>query len=266
MATGRMLNINLNEVSPSKYNGWDGRLSDTHLDSKSFTDRLANKFECYSISDKSATISAVINAFKDLAQISMPDDLVIITYSGHGAIDPSSTYMENELTMDQAWCLFDGLLKDNQIHKLLTLFKKGVRVVLFSFCCHSGSMYKSLEPGKILAANWVPKFMPRKQEETKQLSADWTDSYLQKIGCKQDIVAHFKYFGSCQNNQYSYSTGFGDAGCIAWWKAWETSKKTPYVLIFKNIFRLGLTPAYQTPVYQNLSKNREFNNEYAFKI
>ena len=268
MSRGYLLNINLNSVDPSAYHGWDGQLNNTHLDSLSFqkrlTGRLNHNYDCIQLADEQATISNTILAIREIATNAAADDIVIITYSGHGAVDSSSSYLEQHLMSDQAWCLYDGLLKDNHIHKLLSLFKKGTRVVLFSFCCHSGSMYKS---GFFSMApeGWEPKYMPKALESKVQPSSE-IDVTLQKIGCKQDVICNLKYFGSCRESQFSYDTPKGDAGCVAWWQAYDRDPKRAYVLIFRDIFKQGLVPDFQTPVYQNLSKNSVFNNEYAFKI
>lgn len=261
-----MLNINLNHVDPAHYHGWSGKLDDTHIDTASFQKRLGRKFETYNLADDKANISNVIKSIQELASVTEPGDLVVITYSGHGAMDSSSSYMEEQLTTDQAWCLYDGLLRDNHVHKLLSLFKKGVRVVLFSFCCHSGSMYKGGDFSDTVTFYFVPKFMPKPIED-KMLDSDGSiDAKLQKIGCKQDITASLKYIGACRNNQYSYSTGEGDAAQIAWWKSFDNFPALPYVYVFNNMFRNGYAPPSQTPVYQNLSKDKKFNNERAFNI
>ena len=268
MAKGYLLNINLNKVNPEFYNGWDGRLENTHLDTLSFQRRLNNNlnynYEIWQINDETATISSTIQMVSDIAKKATPEDIVVITYSGHGAIDSSSSQMEEGLNTDQAWCLYDGLFKDNHIHKLLSLFKKGTRVVLFSFCCHSGSMWKTNFFSMALV-DWKPKFMPYKLEKSI-VPQSWIEARLQQIGCKQDLSCSLKYFGSCQVNQYSYDTDGGDAGCVAWWKAFDTNPKSPYVTIFRNIAKKGFSPDFQTPIYQNISKNKQFNNEYAFKI
>lgn len=266
MAKGYLFNIHLNYVDKKAYFGWDGKLPDPNLDSKSFQEKLYKDFKIYEQSNEEATIQGVITAFKELSNLATSEDLVIITYSGHGAIDDSSSYAEDNFTSDQAWCLFDGLLKDNHIHLLLSLFKKGTRVVLFSFCCHSGSMYKS-GMGQSVPTNWKPKFIPQGIQQTKSNEEySWLNILLQKLGCKQEIQCSLKYIGACQNNQYSYSTGVGDASQIAWWESYSKNPKSPYVSIFNNILKLGLIRANQTPVYKNFSKDKNFNNEYAFKI
>ena len=265
MSKGFLLNIHLNYLDKKAYSGWDGKLPDPNLDSKSFQDRLWKEFEIWEQKNEDATISGVINSFRELANKATENDLIIITYSGHGAIDESSTYSEDKFTSDQAWCLYDGLFKDNHIHLLLSLFKKGTRVVLFSFCCHSGSMYKTSVRQNETPPTWKAKFMP--DSVSKKLpETSWINIALNKIGCKQDLQCSLKYIGACQNNQYSYSTGTGDAAQLAWWEAFDKNPKSPYINIFNNIFKFGLIRANQTPVYKNLSKDKIFNNEYAFKI
>jgi hypothetical protein len=42
--------------------------------------------------------------------------------------------------MDETWCLFDGELLDDELHELWARFTRGVRVLVLSDSCHSGTV------------------------------------------------------------------------------------------------------------------------------
>jgi len=67
-------------------------------------------------------------------------DTLLLTFGGHGCQyrddDPRPEYDG----YDESWCLADGPLLDDRLHDLLEPFRAGVRVVIVSDSCHSGSM------------------------------------------------------------------------------------------------------------------------------
>ena len=69
-------------------------------------------------------------------------DLAIIQHSGHGTQQRDSSGDELD-GKDEMLCMFDGTLVDDRVWDLLSLFRPGVRVLLITDTCHSGTMYRS---------------------------------------------------------------------------------------------------------------------------
>ena len=46
--------------------------------------------------------------------------------------------------LDEAWCLFDDIMIDDELRALWARFKPGVRIVMFSDSCHSGTMAREI--------------------------------------------------------------------------------------------------------------------------
>lgn len=82
----------------------------------------------------------VVDAIKK-AQVELGDnDICVITYSGHGTQIPDDNSDEFDSEFDSVWCLSDGFLLDDTITDLVTGFDTGVRVVVVSDSCHSGTI------------------------------------------------------------------------------------------------------------------------------
>jgi hypothetical protein len=100
-------------------------------DARGFTSRL--------LLGPDATRSNLLAAMDGAAAELAADDLLLLTYSGHGASLPDRSGDEPD-QRDEAWCLHDGLLIDDEIHYQLCTFAAGVRVLVVSDSCFSGSV------------------------------------------------------------------------------------------------------------------------------
>ncbi|WP_420128591.1 caspase family protein [Longimicrobium sp.] len=82
----------------------------------------------------------VVDALHAVAGELEAGDVLLLTYSGHGVRRFDETGKEEDDSHDEAWCLDDGLYHDDQLHQALAEVPDGVRVVLISDSCHSGTM------------------------------------------------------------------------------------------------------------------------------
>lgn len=142
---GVSLHIGLNAVDPSHYGGWSGPLMACEADCDDM-EALARErgFATVSMKTGAATRKAVMTAIRDTAKQLAKGDLFFITYSGHGGQVPdieSDDDDEPDLA-DETWCLFDGEMLDDELFMLWREFKPGVRVLMLSDSCHSGSVLR----------------------------------------------------------------------------------------------------------------------------
>jgi hypothetical protein len=102
----------------------------------------------------------------------MPGDLVLFTFAGHGDRVRDTDHDE---AGDQALVLYDRLLIDDEIYKLLKRFKPDVRVVVVADCCYGGSVIqvvRRLDPGQTMPEDRGPAFArPKVDAEPLLLSA-----------------------------------------------------------------------------------------------
>ncbi|MFJ8675635.1 caspase family protein [Streptomyces sp. NPDC093589] len=146
MATGLSIHIGLNQVEPSKYDGWSGDLNACEQDANDLA-QLAEKSR-FTVTDplltRAATADAVISAMNAAAQQLVSGDILLLTYSGHGGQVPDLNHDETGDRLDETWVLYDRQLVDDELYELFGKFAKGVRILVTSDSCHSGSVAKDL--------------------------------------------------------------------------------------------------------------------------
>ena len=92
--------------------------------------------------NEKATRDAVKKAIASAAAELKPGGIFLYTYSGHGSFVPDLNKDETD-GRDETWCLFDGMLIDDEAYDLWLRFAEGVRVFVLLDCCHSGSAIKA---------------------------------------------------------------------------------------------------------------------------
>ena len=143
MTKGIALNIGLNAVNPKNYEGWAGELNACEADAQDMSDiARAKKFGGQKLLTKRATRSAVLGAIGKAAKSLKAGDIFFLTYSGHGGQVPDRNGDEPD-HQDETWCLYDGELIDDELYTALGAFAKGVRVLVLSDSCHSGTAIKA---------------------------------------------------------------------------------------------------------------------------
>ena len=65
----------------------------------------------------------------------------MLSDSGHGGQVPDKNDDEPD-AQDETWCLYDGELLDDETYSLLSELSEGVRILVFSDSCHSGTSIK----------------------------------------------------------------------------------------------------------------------------
>ena len=89
-------------------------------------------------------------------------DLFFLTYSGHGGQVPDVTGEEDD-KKDETWCLYDGQLIDDELYFELSRFAAGVRILVLSDSCHSGTVTREAPPPPgDDSRTQRPKLMPRR--------------------------------------------------------------------------------------------------------
>ena len=64
-------------------------------------------------------------------------DILLVTYAGHGM---KFDIPQKDKPYTVAWCLYDGPMLDAELRTYWSGFKKGVRIVVLSDSCHSGTI------------------------------------------------------------------------------------------------------------------------------
>jgi lysophospholipase L1-like esterase len=140
---GISLHVGLNFVDKKHY-GSEARLeaceSDAHA-MNALAKSAGFKKRTVLLNEK-ATRNAVKEAIATAAAELKAGDIFLYTYSGHGSQAPDFNKDEPD-KKDETWCLFDGMLIDDEAYDLWLRFAEGVRVLCLMDCCHSGSNIKA---------------------------------------------------------------------------------------------------------------------------
>ncbi|HEY5647560.1 MAG TPA: caspase family protein [Pseudomonadales bacterium] len=152
MAKGIALLISVNEVDPSAYGGeWDGKLRFPEADAQAIAE-IATGFEKRFLRTKEATTGAVKGEFIRAAEQLEAGDMFFVFYSGHGNTVDDDSGDEFQDSRDESWCLYDGELLDDEIYTLWPKFSAGVRILVMSDSCHSGSITRDGDEDDVMKA------------------------------------------------------------------------------------------------------------------
>ncbi|MEJ0100677.1 MAG: caspase family protein [Pseudomonadota bacterium] len=145
---GLSLHIGLNGVDPKSYEGWDGPLAACEFDAHDMTSlATARGFKPTTLITAAATRAKVLAALRKAGKSLKSGDFFLLTYSGHGGqvkdVTAPGEKPEEADGLDETWCLFDGELIDDELYFELSRFAKGVRVLVLSDSCHSGTVTRA---------------------------------------------------------------------------------------------------------------------------
>lgn len=139
----KSLHIGLNAVDPRSY-GAAFELTACEADAVDMRALAQSRgSEANTLLTEQATCDAVLQAMKGAAADLVPGDLYFLTYSGHGGQVPDLDGDEDDF-LDETWCLFDSQLRDDDINTGLASFAEGVRILILSDSCHSGSVSRGV--------------------------------------------------------------------------------------------------------------------------
>ncbi|SFF02680.1 Serine protease, subtilisin family [Chitinophaga sp. CF118] len=203
------LHIGLNAVNPDSYEGWDGQLFACENDAKVYKSIAENADykAIHTLLTKEATSENVLKHLDDAAKKLQSGDILFLTYSGHGGsiIDVNN---DDEDGFDETWCLYDRQLIDDELFESFSKFNPGVRILIFSDSCHSGSVSKNVAPIKPDTPVDPKTYMRSRLAPMNVLIRTYNkhkDQYdeIQEKATKraEDIGAYVILFGACQDNE-----------------------------------------------------------------
>jgi hypothetical protein len=277
MANGLALNIGLNRVDSTKYqdaNGdpWSGTLAGCENDATDMRE-IAKAQKLYGpllLSD-AATSDAVIAELRNAAQQLQPGGFFFLSYSGHGG-QLTDYDGDEEDEADETWVLYDRELVDDELFALWQEFKPGVRILVLSDSCHSGSMtraarddYEDLREEKGAKTRELPVDV---QAATYRAHRKMYDE-IQAAHAKGDsaaLGAHVLLISGCQDDQLSLDgTGNGlFTGTLL--HVWDNGAfKGDYAALRAAI--VERMPAKQTPNLNQLEpRSPEFERQRPFTV
>ena len=289
---GVSLHIGLNEVSAAHYDGWTGPLAACELDAKDMAAvAKASGASPTILLTKKATRDNILAAIQAAAGSLKSGDLFVLTYSGHGGQVPDEVKGDEDDNNDETWCLFDGQLLDDELYYELSRFARGVRVLVFSDSCHSGTVTRAAPPlgvGGAARSKMMPPGVGRRTYEQNKTFYDGIqksiakktrnkpvadpDSVLAQIATNPRLTRIVEQFrpaviliSGCQDNQTSLDGDRNGAFTEQVLRVWDEGAFLGSYVKFHGEIRRGL-PASQTPNLFLLGKAAGFAKQQPFSV
>jgi len=258
MPKGIAITIGLNSVDPQHYAGWSGDLVACESDARDMALLAKNRgMNVSSLLTADATRERVAAAVRKAATTLTHGDFFLLTYSGHGGQVPDLNSDEDD-GQDETWCLFDGELIDDEIFKLLSLFAAGIRVVVLSDSCHSGSVVKMNHYlGKGIAAasakdgpryRAMPLLIARRTFEQYRAFYEPILQSHDLAKAQASVKASVLLLSGCQDNQLSSDGAFNGLFTGTLLSVWNSGKFKGTYREFHKAIRQRMPPD-QTPNY-----------------
>jgi metacaspase-1 len=235
MARGMSLHVGVNKVDPAHYDGWDGALNACEFDARdmrTIADRRGFESELLLTAD--ARADAVSGAIKEAAGRLSGGDAFLLTYSGHGGQVPDTNRDEETDRSDETWVLYDRQLVDDELFELWGTFRPGVRILVLSDSCHSGTVTRRIEQRdgvadvvstREQAAAQSPRYRAMPWDVTlatyRGAKALYEDIQRRLPGTEEaDVAATVLLISGCQDDQLSldgFSNGLFTENLLGVW-------------------------------------------------
>lgn len=221
MSQGISLHIGVNEVDPTHYDGWRGPLLACEFDAEDMT-ALADAvgYASLTLFTQHATRDRVIHYIREAAGRLVDGDIFLLTYAGHGGQVPDTSGDERDMK-DETWCLYDGQLIDDELAALYATFAAGVRILVVSDSCHSGTVSRLRSASIELPPEYVRalrgestdyRVMPiDAARRTYRAHRDVYASLQEQAvapATSSDIGARVRLISGCQDNQLASDGDF----------------------------------------------------------
>ena len=284
------LHLGLNGVSDAAYSGWSGPLAACEADANDMAAiAQAKGMKPSVLLTKQATRAKVLAGLRGAAKSLRAGDLFFLSYSGHGGQVPDVSGDEEDDKQDETWCLYDGQLIDDELYYELSRFAAGVRILVLSDSCHSGTVTREQPPDAALQQR--PKLMPRavgmrvyrdhqafydklQLDIAKAVGKDATDpdSALAQVAVSNRLTALVAQFqpvvlliSGCQDNQTSMDGDHNGAFTEQLLKVWNNGAFTGNYALFHARIRAGL-PSTQSPNLFTLGTAGQFLAQTPFTL
>lgn len=226
--------------------------------------------ESYVLIDNKGTYKNVVAHLKKAARKLKKGDLFFISYAGHGA----SVWDNNEDETDgkdETWCLYDRMILDDELAECWAKFKTGVKILMVSDSCHSGSVSRVINTNGILVEEPVEGSRGLKEDEGEKIYQRSKAVYSATVPKDKNIAkgtgikATVLLLSGCQDNQTSLDGNKNGLFTEKLLKVYDDGNfKGNYAGLLVKI--LKLMPSDQTPNYSIIgNRNAAFESASPFE-
>lgn len=275
---GMALHIGVNYLNPKSYplepqhpdhpDGWVGTLESCEYDAEDLS-KLAQTmhFDTKVLLSKEATAENVRNEIRRAAKTLKSGDIFLLTYAGHGGQVPDRSRDETDDRLDETWCLHDRQFLDDEQFALYSEFDPGVRILILSDSCHSGTVSRGgpLRPRKRSAtARCMPPESVRPIYVARKADYDRIQDETPQVK-PEDVKASIRLFAACKDKQEADGDAFHGFFTQAVLDVWNNDKfEGDYSKFFVSI-REELDRVSRTPTEARAAGDAEAAEEAEFQ-
>lgn len=225
MAKGIALHIGVNQVCSVDYEAAElgGCINDAEAMQ---TIAKSQGYQTQLLQDENAKKQQVINAIKQsLAQLNA-GDIFLFTFSGHGTqyINTDSDLDNEPDNQDEALCLYDHALLDDELGALWSQANAGVRILMVIDACHSGTVSRDLSQEQTKPRHTIKSLTLDQQlklaKSNKALYQEAKSKAAQQLK-GNPIKASVRLLAGCQDNQFSHDGAPNSIFTAALLKIWN---------------------------------------------
>jgi hypothetical protein len=261
-AKGLSLHIGLNFVNPDHYGGWDGELKACEFDARDMEALARGRgFATKVLLTEECTAEAVTSSIREASRLLKSGDMFLLTYSGHGGQVPDTNNDEKDSgRQDETWVLWDRQLIDDELWDLWKGFKRGVRILVLSDSCHSGTVTRVMPAfpatGPMPRIRMLP---PRQAAKVYRRNATLYDEIQRSVpaGEQARVNATVLLISGCQDNQYSLDGDRNGLFTETMKKVWKSGAFRGGYREFRDAIAQRMPPS-QTPNYSVIGRGNPF--------
>jgi metacaspase-1 len=257
---GISLHFGLNAVDPNHYEGWDGALGGCEPDARDMkTIADAQGFTSKLLLTREATSQRLLSELRSAAEQLGAGDILLLSYSGHGGQVPNTNGDDESDGKDETWCMYDREVVDDELFAAFARFAPGVRLLVLSDSCHSGTVTRMAEFSALAATartidreaptSVKPRAMPPEVgSATYKAHQDLYDSLQLALPTfeRSGVEATVLLISGCQDHQLSGDTGSNGVFTNGLKRVWEGGQFDGNYRTFHARI-CSILPSYQQP-------------------
>jgi len=213
MSKGISIHIGMHHYDSEHY-GDEGLLETCEQDAMDMRDIAdSQNFDSTLLLTEEATCDKLIEKLRLASRTLVAGDMLFFSYSGHGGSVPDRDGDEGaDDYADETMCLYDRQFIDDELAQLWTLFDEGVRILVVSDSCHSGTVTKAPKIKKEdsdeddIPAFKVKTLSYRKALEVYRKNKTAYEELFENMlpVDKKEIKASIKLIAGCQDDEFSF--------------------------------------------------------------
>jgi hypothetical protein len=212
-------------------------------------------FSCSTLFDRQATRDGILARLRELVRESVPGDLLVLQFAGHGTLVPDLDGDEMKSGEDFAYVPFDfesgAFVLDDDIFAIWRELKEGVTAASFFDACHSGRGLRMFSRGEertsmARRARFLTLTPAQKQKYIDDRSARGARAHAAESG---EIRGSAVFFSACAEKEVALERdGHGDFSRIAAPEVANASRLTNRGFHERVLAAFGAVPS-QTPQF-----------------